>query len=253
MKTSDIFNGFSEAPINFDPTFKYDVLQTLKGHRSVKKALKDAGRHLKQSKRAAGLLMGDNLEDDYSEDSSSSDDEAQDTKSLSSSVWTGAQSKHTADVPTVDDEDEAVRELDDLLRPAVENARMNAGSIPFGSPGFHHRAAHRAKEKLLGLLHRNSSAPMVPRRLSPVPSDDSPTGQQALPHPRRPIAPGMRSAQTSLDVPRPGEEEVEKPPFLRRAFSVKSEVVAEPEETEGVAKGERGVYDSSSKQRVPSW
>ncbi|KAG8854012.1 hypothetical protein FRB96_007875 [Tulasnella sp. 330] len=248
MRNDSVFSGFEEAPIDFDPTFKYDVLHTLKKHRSVRKAITDrAARHLRQSKRAAGLV--DEVEDgDDSDESTSEEEDGQDVKSLSSSVWTAAQSVHTADA-----DDDGAHELDLALIPAAENAKMNAGSSsPFKTPVLlHHPAAHRAKEKLLGLLQRNSSSPSVTRS---VPSADTLAAQLAQQRNHAPqymgAPPMTRSARTSVEVPRLTTDP-NKSPLLRRGTSIKSGHT--PDDNLDVPATDRGVYDSSSKQRVPSW
>ncbi|KAG8999198.1 hypothetical protein FRB94_006387 [Tulasnella sp. JGI-2019a] len=250
MQNDTVFDRFEEAPINFDPTFKYDVLQTLKKHRSVRKAIQDrAARHIRRTKRAAGLV--EEAEEGEESDSSSSEEdlEGQDGKSVSSSVWTGVQSHHTGD-----GDGDGVQEVDLALLPAAENAKVNAlSSSPFKSAQLlQHPAAHRAKEKLLGLLQRNSSSPAMAR---PGPSGESLAAPPALQrnhaphHAAMPVVTG--SAQTSIELPR-GTNEPTKPPPLRRATSIKSGGLT-LEDGDRVPMTDRGVYDSSSKQRVPSW
>lgn len=248
MRNETVFSGFDEAPIDFNPTFKYDVLHTLKKHRSVRRAITDrAARNIRQSKRAAGLV--DEVEEgEESEDSTSEEEEGQDAKSLSSSAWTGVQSAHTAGA-----EDNGVHDLDLALIPAAENARMNAGSSStFKTPVLlQHPAAHRAKEKLLGLLQRNSSSQSVTRQ---APSGDLATqlAQQRNHGPHQMGAQAMtRSARTSIDVPRPANE-ASKPPLVRRGTSIKSSGL-NTDDALDIPATDRGVYDSSSKQRVPSW
>lgn len=246
LRDGDTFNGFTEAQIDFAPTFKYDVLRTLKKHKSVRRALKVKG--LKRlGRKSEG---GDEAEDDStSESSTSSDEDEDDRASLASSAHRSHHSRHVT-------EEEEDSDAHDFTSPAARNTIANA-SLPKSDV---HLVAMKAKERFLSLVQRPPSpAPSHPSSIpplesAPVAGKRPKSGSDALKPPNSPLvppAPLLQSAQSSLEVPR-SSAELPRPPMLRRAQSTKSggaiKGLAELTDAECA-----GVYDSSSKQRVPSW
>ncbi|KIO23285.1 hypothetical protein M407DRAFT_27204, partial [Tulasnella calospora MUT 4182] len=252
------FVGFTEGDINFPPTFKYDILRTLKKHHSVRAVLKDKAYKRRRGKKttdAEGLPDVDDVSESSSSSSSEEDNGDQDARSMASSAYRSVHSKSMKDEDSGDP---------DSLDAAAQNAIVNSASYTSDVQAV----ALRAKEKFLSLVNRppspavgalTTSAPKgslpvadivsVPKR----PKSEINVSPKVPPSPLLPpIAPGMKSAASSFDVPRSSLEGL-KPPPLKRAHSTKSGAAAkEPEEKEDNSYPDRGVYDTSSKQRVPS-
>ena len=258
MKSGGGFSGFSEAPINFPPTFKYDVLQTLKRHRSVRAVISKKARHLRSARHANGgdATLDEAEENDLS--SSSDSDEEQEGNSMVSSGWQSAQSKYTTDNEPSDDPDD---DTDNPTSSAAQNAIANSVSHPhavqqllFSSP-----AAQRAKTKFLSLVASNPQGPTrvnsgrgTSPNITPLSINRPLARSRAKSDVGSPTSPtlGTRLPNTSLEIIRSPSQNL-KPPPLNRSQSTKS---ANPERHEAPEEGRRcGVYDSSSKQRVPSW
>ncbi|KAG8942045.1 hypothetical protein FRC04_003893 [Tulasnella sp. 424] len=260
MKGTDHpFAGFDEGNINFPPTFKYDILRTLKKHHSVRAVLKDKAYKRRRGKKALdaeGLPDVDDVSESSSSSSSDEDNGDQDARSMASSTYRSAHSKSMKDEDSGDPES---------LDAAAQNAIANSASYTSEVQAV----ALRAKEKFLSLVNRPPSpavgapAGSAPKGLPSVtdvaplpkrPKSEISASPKVPPSPLLPpIAPGMKSAASSFDVPRSSLEGL-KPPPLKRAQSTKSGAAAkEPEEKDDNIDPGRGVYDTSSKQRVPSW
>lgn len=259
MKGTDHpFMGFNEGNINFAPTFKYDILRTLKKHSSVRAVLKDKAYKKRRGKKATdaeGLPDVDDASEASSSSSSEEDNGDHDARSMASSAYRSVHSKSMKEEDSGDP---------DSLDAAAQNAIANSASYASDVQAV----ALRAKEKFLSLVNRppspavgapSTSAPKgspskaditLPKR----PKSEISASPKVPPSPLLPpIAPGMKSAASSFEVPRSSLEGL-KPPPLKRAQSTKSGAIAkEPEEKEDNIDRDRGVYDTSSKQRVPSW
>ncbi|KAG8927387.1 hypothetical protein FRC01_007549 [Tulasnella sp. 417] len=260
MKGTDHpFVGFNEGDIDFPPTFKYDILRTLKKHSSVRAVIKDKAYKRRRGKKATdaeGLPDVDDASEASSSSSAEEDNADQDARSMASSAYRSVHSKSMKDEDSGDP---------DSLDAAAQNAIANSASYASDVQAV----ALRAKEKFLSLVNR----PPSPAVSAPTTSaaKNSSSAADVVPVPKRPksevnvspkvppspllppIAPGMKSAASSFDVPRSSLEGL-KPPPLKRAQSTKSGVAAkEPEEKDDNIEPDRGVYDTSSKQRVPSW
>ena len=233
MLEGNTFIGFNEGPINFAPTFKYDVLRTLKRSKTR------GSRHSwKYSERHNPLYEVE--EPDRDDEEGDDDGEAEDA-SMASSVWTSFNSR-----PPSDDDD-----------------FFSSHAQAVSAPNLAHKlsisaAAYKAKTKWMTLLTATSmpgtpvgqwrrpqycrTAPSTPniRELESTPPRLS-TDMAATPPPytlTKSISP--ESARSGL--PRPRD------PI--RSTSVKSAHQSGDEDTDDE---DKGVYDSSNKKRVPSW
>lgn len=245
MRTGKAFVGFHEAPINFPPTFKYDVLRTLKHNKSH--------RHSQRPKHNHPELSEVQEKDaEARHDAAGGDDgdiqgEVAESASLASTAWTSLHSRQTT---------EADEDTYDYFKPSSSHG----GSVHTAHKQFIANAAHKAKTKWLSLL--SSSAPSSPVALSKkrrVPDLDPliPAAQKSssLPpalHLSVPTPPILTTA-SSVELGRSSEQgnDLLRPAFFKRASSSASALLKQ--EPTGEDKLDKGVYDSSSKQRVPSW
>lgn len=251
MKRGEAFVGFREAPINFPPTFKYDVLRTLKG--------KKARRRLRA---AANALSG--LEDAAPVDPLEEEDEQEvgESASMVSSAWNSMYSRNT-DGDLDSDEDE--KDLN-VKKPSPA-FNVQAAKIHLAI------AADKVKRRWIGMINANSSMPNATssdsnlrsnglNKAKSVSSATSSRQQRAnnllekrglLGSQRRQRAvvsmPPTPRNESSMDIPKISGE---ARPVLTRSMTTKSATAKLTGET-SLDIEDKGVYDSSSKQRVPSW
>ena len=243
MRNGQAFVGFREATINFPPTFKYDVLRTIKHkHKSSKRrhAATQALARLSQGRHTPEA--GEELEPDRRQDGAlselSSEDEAGDLASVVSSGTTFSQRD------PVSDEDNDSDAESDYLRRRMSYQQRGGGLVK----RFSLTAAQRAKSKLAELINAQSSPRIIRSRrvngVAPQPESNS-KGVRSVP--TTPLL-GQRVAPSTTDE---ADDDVltNSPSFVSRGRSTRSFT------GDGTVQDDddKGVYDSSSKQRVPSW
>lgn len=239
MERGEGFVGFEEAPIDFPPTFKYDVLRTLKNRKSNRRSIKNwrPGVEKKQQlseieERERELARERDGEDrDDEDDDEGEEEDGGEAASVTSSVWTSIHSRANTEV---DDEDY-------FESPPVARQPIDALAAKVAIT----HAAHKAKTKWLSMV--SPSSPLTPSkwtRAKSIGSDLlSPASARDL-HSNGNQEPSLYKGSPDL-----GASPSLLPPSLMRASSVRSSVHSEEEE----ADGDKGVYDSSAKKRVPSW
>jgi hypothetical protein len=218
MESGEEFVGFNEAPINFPPTFKYDVLRTLKGGKK-----RSFGANRKHSAERANQLseVEETGHRAFDEGDFDEDGEGGEAASLSS-TWTSVYSKQHGD----EDDFEKAPDFNDAI-----------GTPQKFAIGF---AALRVKSKWLALLSPSLPSIQTRRkrgsshgRIGPSASaTDLPSGY---------VTGGLSPNRgTSLRSPslQPGTPNKSKSSLTRS--------------DEG-GDSNKGVYDSSYKKRVPSW
>ncbi|KAJ7726045.1 inositol polyphosphate phosphatase [Mycena maculata] len=232
MQSGKAFVGFNEAPIDFPPTFKYDVLRTIKQKRRGSRL----DRWRTPGERARRLTEVDEHADEPEPDDDGEDSdregEAEEAASLSSSVWTSMHSRHGTDGD------------DDYFHPSPSSQAASTFSTP-GSRISVSAAAHKAKTKWLSLL--SPASPHSPTKWLRAKQ----TPLSAARHLSTPAELGIHDSvdlddrPSSLDAADRGILR----PSLKRLSSTKSSLPSDDEEDED----DKGVYDSSHKKRVPSW
>lgn len=232
MQNNSAFAGFHEAPINFAPTFKYDVVNRSKTKRRRKRAHAD-----KEGD-------GHTTEKENGEEEEPAEECDGEARSVVSSAWT----LHSRGVASTSDPDE--EEYSTTFTPGSSESNR----IPLVA------VAYKAKAKWKSIL---SPSPASSSAASPITKWlRAKNGQGELP----PASPTIRkqppSLPASLDdvaadssepasprnglLPRPlSKEHNLRPP--QRGISVKSLAYQLDEDDD------KAVYDSSHKQRVPSW
>ncbi|KAH9988985.1 hypothetical protein BJV77DRAFT_1018835 [Russula vinacea] len=242
MRNGQAFVGFHEATINFPPTFKYDVLRTIRHRR----------RRSKHAQAAVGVVASLSQEPDdageqpeleghhdcgRSEVSSEDDTNGE----LASVISSGTTYSHR---DQLSDEDNDSGAESDYLRRRMALPQRGGALVKRISMS----AAQRAKSKWAELIHAPSS-----QRLVRSPWVNTPTiqvrGNSRSPRsvPTTPLL-GRRST-SSTDHP-PDGVLASASPLMRARVQPSPSLIGN-----GIADTEcdRGVYDSSSKQRVPSW
>ena len=156
MKSGEAFIGFKESPIDFPPTFKYDVLRTIKQKK-----------YLKANSSKHTLVLS---EVEEKKDLVEDEPEQEDGDSASiSSAWASNLSRMTSR-PSSSSESGKTKEKERETDIAAVNAQLNVNGANEGSPSVSgiFQAAHRAKAKWLNLVH--SSTPSKDSNGRPPPS-----------------------------------------------------------------------------------
>jgi hypothetical protein len=242
MRNGQAFVGFREATINFPPTFKYDVLRSIKHkHKGSKHRHTAATALARLSQGRHTPEAGEELEPDRRHDGAlselSSEDEAGDLASVVSSGTTFSQRD------PVSDEDNDSDAQSDYLRRRMSYQQRGGGLVK----RFSVTAAQRAKSKLAELINAQTSPRIIRSRrangAAPQPEVNS-KGARSVP--TTPLL-GQRVISSITDE---AEDDVltNAPSFVSRGHSTRSFT------GDGTVQDEddKGVYDSSSKQRVPS-
>lgn len=207
--------GFNEAPIKFPPTFKYDVLRTLKKPKKANTKL-NGWKVPTEKVNQLGDVVEREIEDMDEEDAQDVDDEGE-AISLASTTWTSVHSR-----PATELEHMGHSTSSDNPTPQVSSRGVSLMGT-----------AHKAKRKWLTLF--SPSSPSIQPQLA----NSNSLGDlvDALVELRpAPIANHVMVSDVGHNaVPRP------------RTLS--TTVASAEEQTES----DRGVYDSSHKKRVPSW
>lgn len=238
------FPGFAEGPINFAPTFKYDVFHRGRHHRqlSVRKAIRKTRDTLDRERRRArrALSVTENEEALLSDDAVIEEEEDVETEAetdvidgqardpdrtsvssnWASSVYSG---KYTtdADDSSSDDEKEPTP-----LSPAAQNAIVNSQSSGRSSSApeaiqkiLLHPAAQKAKSKWLSLMGSTRPSPS-PRSRSSSPESDV-AAAELVPNPSR-VKKAPSSSPSPPSSPPKTKRSPKRPVSLPRASSSKT-------------------------------
>ncbi|KAF8207552.1 hypothetical protein K438DRAFT_1815204 [Mycena galopus ATCC 62051] len=232
MQSGKAFVGFNEAPIDFPPTFKYDVLRTIKSKR--KSRWRTHGGGVEPARRLTEVDEQD-PEDDGEESDKEGEGEGEggEAISLSSSVYTSMHSRHGTDGD------------DDYFNPSPSSNAISNFSSPGSRISVSATALNKAKTKWLSLI--SPTSPNSPKWLKPKSASLAARSTPAMSP-----SPGDEKfdigERRSLDV---SSSNILRP-SLKRLSSTKSSLPSDDED-EGDDNRDKGVYDSSSKKRVPSW
>ncbi|KAF9267628.1 DNase I-like protein [Marasmius fiardii PR-910] len=237
MQNGRAFVGFHEAPINFPPTFKYDVLRTLKGVRRRQLKL-ERWKSDRVRQRITEVTEQDLA--DYEEDADKSSDEGDgegEVASVASSVWTSTNSRLRQD----QDQEEGYAGM----------TRSSSSKLSISVSV----AAQKARTKWLTLLSPTSGPASPTRWLRSKSSlvDATPTSRNHPADCLEEVIPDVKipreGSDGSMDLA--GEVMLVPPPPLGRASSSKSNSSLQSDDDDD--EDSKGVYDTSSKKRVPSW
>ncbi|KAA1467365.1 DNase I-like protein [Dentipellis sp. KUC8613] len=257
MRNGQAFVGFREAPIDFPPTFKYDVLRTLKSKRKHSKPhnrpfMEEAHEEIHEEEiRDANDQEG--IPDNVIDDKDSSDDEDMVGESASA-VSTGT----TFSKKTTPDQDSSDSDSDVFMTSPDKASRGHIGARDLVKR-ISVTAARKARVKLHELLSPTQSpaarpTQKWPRNKSHASMADFDAQSRHLPTSAS-LYGDIASSQPAFvesGKASEGDSLAQSPsPAMIRASSTKSGVHSST--YDGDEDGDKGVYDSSSKQRVPSW
>ena len=247
MRNGQAFVGFREAAINFPPTFKYDVLRTTRHKRKRSKhsqALSEVIAPLSQGSTKAGdqpeAEEAEEHHDGGHSDGSSEDDTNGELASVVSSVTTALSQR--SQVSDEDEDNDSGAESDYLRRRMGHPER--SGLVKRISLS----AAQRAKSKWAEIINAQSSPRIIrSRRANTHTSQVKSDGKSPRSVPTTPL---LGQHATSPTDNNPSETMLASATALRgraqSSISLTGDGTAETED-------DKGVYDSSSKRRVPSW
>jgi hypothetical protein len=265
------FTGFSEAPINFPPTFKYDILHTVKGSKRSRKGgvrgrrvLSEVEEQERDDMESSSMLQADTNEAYGAADSESmasstyrsKRDEDKGSSSSSDSESEGEKDHSFVDVAKVAAKLTKRRWYPFKSAPHLPPSPVVAISQADGTPSSISKIgrATSSKKKVAG-----SKETVGTESLSCGTSNQRKPQNAGLPDRSKTIVPppqGTR-ATTSMDIPRQTAVNSSfKSTALIRSISSKSGVGSKTmlnNEEAGLDVEDMGVYDTSSKQRVPSW
>ncbi|KAI1797486.1 DNase I-like protein [Ganoderma leucocontextum] len=280
MATGDSFEGFNEAPIRFPPTFKYDVLRTL-GKRSRHKSFRRtpptpivASSHDKllsevaEHERERTNALDDQANQASHQERHDEDDAEPDAISVASSAWMSVRSRHTVDQDNddndEDDDDNDDDEDDDEFRSSGDVAQSPPASA--SASNLVHKmwsatAAHKAKEKWGSLFASNSPQSSSPQNKRSKWRQSWSSSKSLTPLRRGShVTPAEDnfSPQTPIDPADPrqskaGRAKEFQTALLDAAYARPHRHLALSENNVDLEDEDKGVYDSSHKQRVPSW
>jgi hypothetical protein len=221
MRNGQAFVGFHEATIRFPPTFKYDVMRTLKKSK----------RHSKKG-RAQRSLTGVEERESESESSSEEEDDEPEIISIDSSAFASSRNQEGGgsdyfQSPISRQERDAARSSSRVslsASAAATKAKNKWRQIVNGSPGNPSTPTPRQ-------LHRTHSSKDI--GLSPVDT--------------------TLTERVSMESTKPSSKRRGSTDLVKHVSSAKSgrELLSDSEEDND--ESGHGVYDSSSKRRVPSW
>ncbi|KAH8094443.1 DNase I-like protein [Cristinia sonorae] len=265
MENGEAFGGFKEGNIDFPPTFKYDVLRTIKRNskhstrRPARAVLSDPLHEkilseIEEQERDEheALIRAEECEDE---------EEGGEATSIVSSVWTSVHSRYTVDADDQEEREHEMEEADEYFGDPQDTAARTRANVNPGANVVHKifttSAAHKAKAKWLSLIQSPSSDSPWTKMRKKVHGDNlqpplSPTiAFRAATLPPTPSTPTRNLAVIS---PEEADEKMLKPsrnPGSGRLSPTKLQ--RHSNEAIDIEDQDKGVYDSSHKQRVPSW
>jgi hypothetical protein len=242
MRNGQAFVGFREAAIDFPPTFKYDVLRTIRHKRRRSKhsqPVTEIVAQLSQDHTEAGDQPEAEEHHEGGHSDGSSDDDT--NGELASVISSGTTTFSHGD--QVSDEDNNSGAESDYLRRRMAYPQSSGGLVKRISMS----AAQRAKSKWAELVNAPAS-PRIrrSRRANTVTSRSGGDGKSPRSVPTTPLL-GQRGAPSADNA---------SDNILGSTTSLRGRVQSHLSLTgDGTAETEddKGVYDSSSKRRVPSW
>ncbi|KAF8962697.1 Endonuclease/exonuclease/phosphatase [Flammula alnicola] len=223
MKEGKFFTGFHEAPIKFPPTFKYDVLRT------IRRSKHSGSKHARVGDHFPQLTEVEEREMDDAEEVDEDIEGASVTSSAMTSVISRATERGADDDPYF------------YSLPSTPTRINSASKASVTSTG-----ANKAKAKFLSLLSP-SFITSSNKLLKAKHHFDSLTSPATPTTPGRLVPPSPLVPSKPNTLPENGRKNRPPPMILVNSKGhnngIEGEVVPE----------EKGVYDSSNKKRVPSW
>ncbi|KAH0584979.1 hypothetical protein H2248_008249 [Termitomyces sp. 'cryptogamus'] len=225
MKSGEAFVGFKEAPINFPPTFKYDVLRSLK---HIKRGKSQPGSWRRPDGQSCRLTEVEKEVEDLEkkEAEEEAEEEGEEATSVASSQCMSTPSRATERDP----EDEEVFTSPSYQTMASSTSKTSVAAVTHGVKArwLHFFSSHRIKP-----YQAQPRENVITKAHSSVDI----------------ISNGLLTPATAFDSIDPTEKTRLQPPRIISVNSTKSSLLSKEEDDNS----DKGVYDSSHKKRVPSW
>lgn len=270
MDTGEAFAGFNEAPIHFPPTFKYDVLRTIKRsrHKSFKRTPPTPTiltpshdkmlSEVQELEPPAASTFAEQQDNISQHEQNGVDDVEPDAASVVSSAWMSVRSRRTVDP----DPDEEPYEGEPISpKYSGQSPPASASTSNLVQKVWTATAAHKAKDKWMGIFKPDS--PRTPQRSSPSKRSkwrQSWSSKHSSTPTRRASQPSVEEfpPHTPMDPadprqPKAGRRKELQAALLDAVHSRSHQHLALSENNVDLEEEDKGVYDSSHKQRVPSW
>ncbi|OCH90353.1 DNase I-like protein [Obba rivulosa] len=257
MASGEAFNGFQEAAITFPPTFKYDVLKRSKTRRSRRYSSKPASMRLQHDKLLTEV--GEEQSQQCAEKQAAQENRdaeegaTDDAASVVSSVRTSRTSNNSRYTFNFEDDD------DDTT--VLSSTRVRASTGMINHKLWAAAAAHKAKARWHSIVSGSSPGKVqdkVQEKLTKWkvnlsrPTTPAPDGKFPSRPPITPLVPRHRDQDASTIAYSNNSHDPDLQSVKARPSSSRS---VNPDEmgVGNIDPEEKGVYDSSHKQRVPSW
>lgn len=273
MVRGDVFDGFAEAPIDFAPTFKYDVWRSAKRTRSMKKKAEAKNREKAKEVKREGEECIMEVDEDCETDTNLTDDQ---------SSWIGGDRRASVDTSaalstiagTISEEGSPISErlvtVTQPLRPVAAVAKTTAIKAKHRFMKFIKAATPPVNIPSSSMSSRSSISKSTSPTKSSLFSPPSSTWAAAAPDVTTHTYPAhlLENRRQSIDSAfeegfaagtstsnRPGLTRQISSKIKRRFSTSQSQQDANDDDSSSSSEEDirEGVYDSSSKQRVPSW
>lgn len=274
MLRGDVFDGFSEAPIDFAPTFKYDVWRSAKRTRSIRRKTEAKVREKDKEARKEGGEAILEVDEECETDNNFTDDQSSmitgdrrgsvDTSALSTIAGTASEGE---DSPTA----ERYTTVAQPHRPVTAVAKTTAIKAKHRFMKFIKSATPPVSIPSSSTSSRSaftkSASPSRSAILSPPDATAWPAAPDVTTHtyPADLFENRRQSVDSTYSESFAAGTSSSYRPGIRRQLSTKikrrfstsqhNNQDANDDDTSSSSEEDirRGVYDSSSKQRVPSW
>ncbi|KZW02792.1 DNase I-like protein [Exidia glandulosa HHB12029] len=266
MQAGTAFVGFQESEIDFPPTFKYDVLKTLKGSRSKK--VRKSHEKRRKRRRAEGEHgpIPEEVEEyedgtpekeqneDGDQEHEGSETEADLTEGGSShyqsSVWTQQSSRSRSHLTATDGE-ESEADVSPISPASASSQQHHLHSAMQSLQMLQaaHKVAHKAKRKVVDII----AAPGSPMRARMSMRERFGHRHGEGVYGGKNESDSAIARSKSLQVPHSNASSAASDLDLARAAQQKRKGSGSSEDNVAMDDADRAVYDTSHKKRVPSW
>lgn len=237
MESGEAFVEFNEAPITFPPTFKYDVLRTIKGSKSRKSARESLPSPAKHDKVLSGIQESGPEYGQAETRGPQAEGGDADAESVASSTWTSVRSRYTINADSTEEQ-----HTKHLLSTAVAKVRTGNIAQRLWVAVTSNKVKTKWVQRLSGPDKQRPARRLSKRRRAPH--------GNSRPLSNLEVSVAAVSEALETDIIAAPKNQTDMHSFdgatsFSRSRTDLNESEMNPED--------RGIYDSSHKQRVPSW
>ena len=261
LQKSGALFGFNEADINFPPTFKYDVQKSIKRDKSQarrKHAYKRWIAHLSNPNLSEVQEIDNEINNRAGDEDRGASIEVDDSGSIISTTLTALSGQTRTTINGDSDDTDGLFVRSRTPRSYKDHYGNNTNAVI--QKLFIAKAAQRAKDKWLSLIRPKGYNP-TRKKQSRRASDFSASSPQIKACPTMEMAKSSSTTQKYASAIELGQSqthnsalsELTRSPSKKSAKSHLSSNNTTKNSEYSAQDTDGGVYDSSSKQRVPSW